>query len=65
MEEKDKLTMSVEETADKLGISLGLVYRLVKRNQLPACRLGGRIVIPKRVLEDFLSEAACGQGVTT
>ena len=53
-EHEPKLTFTVEEAAGLLGISRGLAYQLVQRGQLPHLRLGHRIVIPRRALEEFL-----------
>lgn len=46
--------MTVTEAAEALGISRGLAYELVARGDLPSRRLGGRIVIPITLLEEFL-----------
>src|SRR5579875_3591971 len=46
----EPLVLSVREAAAILGISKDLVYELVARGELPSLRLGGRIVIPKRLL---------------
>jgi excisionase family DNA binding protein len=37
-----------------LGISRALAYELVGRHELPAVRLGRRLVIPRRALEALL-----------
>lgn len=44
------LVLTVEEAAELLGISRGLAYELVRRRQLPAIRLGRRLVVPRRRL---------------
>jgi excisionase family DNA binding protein len=41
-----RLTVTVSEAAELLGISRALAYELVARQQIPAIRLGHRIVIP-------------------
>ena len=41
-------TYSVEEAAHLLSVSRSHVYRLVGRRQLPAVRLGRRLVLPRR-----------------
>ena len=46
-----RLTLSIEEAAKVLGISRTLAYELVARRELPAIRLGRRIVVPRRALE--------------
>jgi excisionase family DNA binding protein len=53
----ERLTMSVEEASDALGISRSLAYDLVRRGELPALRFGRRIVVPVRALEDLVEHA--------
>jgi excisionase family DNA binding protein len=51
---QDKLVLSVPETAKLLGISRALAYELVARNEIPAIRLGRRIVVPLQAIEALL-----------
>ncbi|MGD0254965.1 MAG: helix-turn-helix domain-containing protein [Acidimicrobiales bacterium] len=53
----ERLVLTVDEAAYLLSISRGLAYELVARGQLPAIRLGRRIVIPRVVLEELLGTA--------
>jgi excisionase family DNA binding protein len=46
----ERLTVSVEEAGELLGISRGHAYELVRRNELPHLRLGRRLVVPLRPL---------------
>lgn len=55
--EKDRLTVSVEEAAVLLGISRALAYELVRRGELPRLRLGRRVVVPRKALEEFVETA--------
>jgi excisionase family DNA binding protein len=50
----ERLVLSVPEAAEILGISRRLTYQLAGRGELPAVRLGGRIVILLRPLERLL-----------
>jgi excisionase family DNA binding protein len=50
----DRLTMTVGEAAVLLGISRALAYELVARGEIPAIRLGHRIVVPTKRLQDLL-----------
>ena len=50
----DRLTMTVREAAEVLGISRALAYELVARGEIPAIRLGHRIVVPTKRLEDLV-----------
>ncbi|MGH9229329.1 MAG: helix-turn-helix domain-containing protein [Acidimicrobiales bacterium] len=49
-----RLTISVEEAGQLLGISRGLAYALVSRGDIPSIRLGRRIVVPRRALDQLL-----------
>lgn len=53
--EQDRLTVSIEEGAAMLGISRALAYALVRKGQLPQLRLGRRVVIPRKALEELLN----------
>jgi excisionase family DNA binding protein len=58
----ERLTMSVEEASEALGISRSLAYELVRRGVLPSLRLGRRIVVPVRALDDLVDHA-CAVGI--
>jgi excisionase family DNA binding protein len=54
---RNKLTVTVPEAAALLGISRALAYELVAREEIPAIRLGHRIVVPThRLLELVFDE---------
>lgn len=61
--ENTKLTMSVEEMADAVGIGRALAYDLVKRPGFPALRINGRIIIPVDALKKWLNDQAFGGSV--
>jgi excisionase family DNA binding protein len=50
------LTVSVDEAALLLGISRGLAYRLVDAGVIPSVRLGRRIVVPRKQLDQMLDQ---------
>jgi excisionase family DNA binding protein len=50
----ERLALSVEEAGALLGISRDLAYDLVARGELPSVRLGRRLVVPRRALEEAL-----------
>ena len=54
MDERAPLTLSVTEAASLLGISRALAYELVARGELPSLRLGRRVVVPRRALEELV-----------
>jgi excisionase family DNA binding protein len=51
-------TLKMEEVAKQLGINRSTVYELARRNQLPVpvIRLGRRMVVSRRALEELLAE---------
>lgn len=52
----DKLTLSVEEAAKVLGIGRNLCYDRVKTGEIPAIKIGKRLLVPRRALEKLLAE---------
>jgi excisionase family DNA binding protein len=61
----ERLTMSVEEASSALGISRSLAYELVRRGEIPSLRLGRRIVVPVRALDDLVEVGPSRQSVTS
>jgi excisionase family DNA binding protein len=53
----DRLTLTVEEAALRLGISRTLAYELVRQGKIPSLRLGRRRLVPVRALDLMLHEA--------
>jgi excisionase family DNA binding protein len=49
-----KLTLSVPEAAEALGIGRSLAYDLARRGELPVIRLGRRLVVARPALEKML-----------
>lgn len=49
-----RLTLTVEEASQVLGVSTSYAYELVHRGELPCMRLGRRIVIPIRALDALI-----------
>lgn len=49
-------TYSVAEAAQLLGISRGAAYALVRTGDIPALRMGGRWIIPKRRFHAWLDD---------
>lgn len=50
-----RVTLSVAEAAELLGISRGTAYEYARTGQLPAVRLGRRLVIPKCRFDELLN----------
>jgi excisionase family DNA binding protein len=51
-----RLTFTVDEVAAQLGISRSAVYDCIARGEIPAKRLGRRVVVVRAALEAFLAE---------
>lgn len=51
----EKTTISVQELAARLGVSLPIAYDLVKRPDFPSLRIGGRILIPVDQFQAWLN----------
>lgn len=54
---QERLTLTVDEAAGLLGISRNLAYELVGRGEVPSVRLGRRVLVPRRALEEMLEVA--------
>jgi excisionase family DNA binding protein len=55
---KEKLTMTVEEAGEALGISRATAYLLANTGHIPVIRLGERrLVVPKAALLKLLESA--------
>ncbi len=52
----DRKTLKIEEAAEILGISRGLAYEAARSGQIPALRIGNRLVVPRSALEKMLKE---------
>lgn len=50
----EKLTLTVDELKDALGVGRRQAYELVNRADFPAIRLGKRILIPRDALKRWL-----------
>jgi excisionase family DNA binding protein len=53
---EERLTYTLNEAARRLGISRALAYEAAHRGELPVCRIGRRMLVPRaallRLLED-------------
>ncbi|RZU51315.1 excisionase family DNA binding protein [Krasilnikovia cinnamomea] len=48
------LTYTVKEVAEMLSLNLGGTYRMIRTGDIPARKLGGRWVVPRRAFHDWL-----------
>ena len=49
-----RLTYSVAEAAEALGVAKSSAYEAVRRGDIPSIRFGGRILIPKVAIAELL-----------
>jgi excisionase family DNA binding protein len=54
----ERVTMTIEETAAKLGISLCNAYTLANSGKLPTIRLGHRLLVPKHAFDKLIGLAS-------
>jgi excisionase family DNA binding protein len=52
----DKSTLSVQELAAQMGISLPKAYGLVKTKGFPTIKIGARILVPTEAFKKWLIE---------
>jgi excisionase family DNA binding protein len=50
----ERLTITVEEAGELLGISRALAYEMARTGKLPALRFGKRLVVPRKAIENLL-----------
>ncbi len=53
---KERLVYSVYEIVEILGISISSAYQAIERNEIPHVKVGSRILIPKKMLDEWLSK---------
>lgn len=51
-----KLTLSVDEVSELLGVSRAMIYRMAKNHEIPHLRIGKRVIIHRASLETWLAE---------
>lgn len=61
MQNNERLTLSITETAAALGVSRPMVYRLIQADGFPVLNIGSRRLVPKKALEAWI-EARTGKG---
>jgi excisionase family DNA binding protein len=52
---QDRKVLNVAEVAEVLGLSRNAAYEAVHRGDIPAIRIGRRILVPVRALDEALS----------
>jgi excisionase family DNA binding protein len=55
-QDDDRLTYTLTEAAQQLGISTWLAYEAAHRGELPVCRIGRRMLVPRAALLRLLGQ---------
>jgi len=56
VQDDGRLTYTLTEAASRLGISRALAYEAAQRGELPVCRIGRRVLIPRAALLRLLGQ---------
>ena len=56
------LTISMQEAADRLGVSLFTVKKLIYQGELPSIKLGARRLVPVAAIDKLVADAMEGGG---
>ncbi len=62
-EDKGPLGLSITQAAELLGVSRDCMSQLVRRADFPAVKIGGKYLISRAGLAEWL-EKECGKGAT-
>lgn len=52
----DRLTVTVPEAAEMLGLSRSFTYELAASGRLPTIRFGRKLVVPRKALDELLAD---------
>jgi excisionase family DNA binding protein len=53
-----RMTLTVNETAKRLGIGRNQAYEAIKRGEIPVIRIGRRLLVPEATLDRMLNAEA-------
>jgi excisionase family DNA binding protein len=56
VQDDGRLTYTLTEAACRLGISRALAYEAAQRGELPVCRIGRRVLVPRLALLRLLGQ---------
>ena len=51
----NRLTLTVEEVAEQIGVSRPTAYGLIKSGAIHSVNIGRRIIVPRQAVTDFLN----------
>lgn len=50
----EKITLSVSETAELLGVSVSTIYVMARLNEIPHKKVRGRVLFHRQTVENWL-----------
>lgn len=50
----ERITLTVYEVADLIGVSIGTIYTMARLNEIPHKKVRGRILFHKETIEKWL-----------
>lgn len=61
----EKFAISVEEAAERLSVSKNYAYDRVKDGTLPSVKVGNRVLVPVKALEEWIEANTKGGETST
>lgn len=61
----EPLVLSVQEVADSLGVSRNVIYRSIASGEIPARKIGGRVVVSRAWRDAFIASLTPNQAVAS
>ena len=55
-QEVKRITLTMREAADYLGISYWLINQLIRQKQIPCSKVGGKYLFRVQVLDEYLNK---------
>lgn len=56
IEKIQRITLTMKEAGEYLGISYWLINQLVRRREIPCSKVGGKFLFRVQVLDDYLNK---------
>jgi excisionase family DNA binding protein len=54
----EPIALSLNEAASYVGVSFNSMKRAVARGEIPSVRIGSRVLVPKRALQNYIDNAS-------
>ncbi|MER2171257.1 MAG: helix-turn-helix domain-containing protein [Psychrobacillus psychrodurans] len=57
----EKITLTVNEVAELLGVSIGTIYTMARLNEIPHKKIRGRVLFHKETIENWFTDEGVSQ----